>query len=586
LTIEDRFSYGGTWTKNGATADEFIPLPLPDNNHFDGGSVRKSGVQTSYDIAIKLFQRKSDGSEVQISSDYDFDYHGTASCNPGTVTKHPTGVPFSLNSSDCIVVRIYARIASDSYVQVGRASITEVLGAQSLDDNTYTAYYCTSFYYIAPYQYLDVNWGEDNSFPSSNVYFELQNFSWTLGATQINVTDSCSGVDAASIQANVSAGESCGGVEGVGVQAQMTLNDSGTGSDVVSAQANVPVSDSGQGSDQAAVQACLIVDESALGSDDLGVTAQVTVPDSAQGQDDLAVQAQVSVADISAGLDDVNVQALLSVADNIVGDDSQVQIQALVTIADQITGYDDISIVGAALPTVEAGLPFLAVKKQFTVTRGLAAIRRARWDFACMLPAAKARMFRLAAKTSIWKPRTLVFPRVLQAAQSLRTLQDVLLEVARIRKSLQIAELTAGLPGVHRTMASLQVALQRGLLQEHSLDVLDAGALAKVAQAISAVRAVEAEQAVIKATAALTALEASKRFTARTMQRWIWNAKGDDKTCPECDSVDGLTVEITDISELEAIFPYGEAEGTDLFYPRVHPNCRCELVLLEVFWED
>ena len=69
------------------------------------------------------------------------------------------------------------------------------------------------------------------------------------------------------------------------------------------------------------------------------------------------------------------------------------------------------------------------------------------------------------------------------------------------------------------------------------------------------------------------------------MQRWVYDAKNDEKTCDDCDTLDGQKFEIGDISELEAIFPYGEAEGRDLFRPNVHPNCRCEIILLETYWE-
>jgi hypothetical protein len=84
---------------------------------------------------------------------------------------------------------------------------------------------------------------------------------------------------------------------------------------------------------------------------------------------------------------------------------------------------------------------------------------------------------------------------------------------------------------------------------------------------------------------ALAAFEALMRFRARTMQRWIFNSRNDAKTCDECQDLDGQTFEIADIAELGEEFPYGEAEGQDLFRPYVHPNCRCEIILVEVYWE-
>lgn len=67
------------------------------------------------------------------------------------------------------------------------------------------------------------------------------------------------------------------------------------------------------------------------------------------------------------------------------------------------------------------------------------------------------------------------------------------------------------------------------------------------------------------------------------MQRWVYNAEGDAKTCEQCQELDGWVVNVEDVSEFEDLFPYGEAEGTDLYRPNTHPNCRCTLILIEVY---
>jgi hypothetical protein len=96
-------------------------------------------------------------------------------------------------------------------------------------------------------------------------------------------------------------------------------------------------------------------------------------------------------------------------------------------------------------------------------------------------------------------------------------------------------------------------------------------------------------QRIIAAAEALEAFKAFyafRCFTARIMQRWVYNSQSDNKTCDDCDWLDGKTFEIEDVSEFEGVFPYGEAEGADLFHPNIHPNCRCEIILLETYLTD
>lgn len=75
-------------------------------------------------------------------------------------------------------------------------------------------------------------------------------------------------------------------------------------------------------------------------------------------------------------------------------------------------------------------------------------------------------------------------------------------------------------------------------------------------------------------------------IVATTMQRWVWNTHSDDRTCDDCDSLDGQTFEVEDVSDFQTVLPYGQADGSDLFHPNVHPHCRCEIVLLETYWVE
>ena len=59
---------------------------------------------------------------------------------------------------------------------------------------------------------------------------------------------------------------------------------------------------------------------------------------------------------------------------------------------------------------------------------------------------------------------------------------------------------------------------------------------------------------------------------------WRYEAVGDERTCPECAVLDGEVFEVEDLSELESMFPYGRFASSTLFYPNIHPNCRCRVI--------
>jgi len=72
------------------------------------------------------------------------------------------------------------------------------------------------------------------------------------------------------------------------------------------------------------------------------------------------------------------------------------------------------------------------------------------------------------------------------------------------------------------------------------------------------------------------AVEAQQEF-------WRYEAITDDRTCEKCLRYDGSRMTPR---EIESLFPYLERQSDVLWYPRVHPNCRCELHFEEVEWED
>ena len=75
----------------------------------------------------------------------------------------------------------------------------------------------------------------------------------------------------------------------------------------------------------------------------------------------------------------------------------------------------------------------------------------------------------------------------------------------------------------------------------------------------------------------LEVLEALEENRILEYMLWRFEAVGDDKTCPECASLNGQVFDVEDPGELESMFPYGRLAGPTLFYPNIHPNCRCRL---------
>jgi len=65
-------------------------------------------------------------------------------------------------------------------------------------------------------------------------------------------------------------------------------------------------------------------------------------------------------------------------------------------------------------------------------------------------------------------------------------------------------------------------------------------------------------------------------LVVKTLEKvFVYVAVGDEKTCPECAGFDG---QFFSEDEAEAVFPFLEKD-TNVWFPNVHPNCRCRLVM-------
>ena len=65
---------------------------------------------------------------------------------------------------------------------------------------------------------------------------------------------------------------------------------------------------------------------------------------------------------------------------------------------------------------------------------------------------------------------------------------------------------------------------------------------------------------------------------AVTQRMYKYLAIMDNRTCKLCSRYDNS---VMTRREIEATFPYLEKRDEWVWYPRVHPNCRCELWLQE-----
>ncbi|MEM3579222.1 MAG: hypothetical protein QXL54_03240 [Candidatus Bathyarchaeia archaeon] len=143
------------------------------------------GAYFAGDLGVRVWKRDSVGVETEITSgspvavvtfeDGDFHLELSATWNCPQTTLNPT---------DSIVVRVYARIPSGSgaWTLLGSGTaifITEQLGAQSLDASTWTVYYVGSFTYDITKNRAGIEFhvdGNDNS--------RIANFKWSSAPTR------------------------------------------------------------------------------------------------------------------------------------------------------------------------------------------------------------------------------------------------------------------------------------------------------------------------------------------------------------------------------------------------------------------
>jgi len=176
MPVETRFYRSDQHTVNGLTAYKLLLEKSGVGRTF---GYARAGAYLAGNLGIRVWKRDSTGAETEVTGgspvavvtfvDGDFHVEESATWNcPQT----------ALNPTDCVVVRVYARIPAGSgtwTLMTGAVFATEQLGAQCLDASTWTVYYVGSFTYNVSLNRAGIEFhvdGNDNS--------RIGGFAWTL----------------------------------------------------------------------------------------------------------------------------------------------------------------------------------------------------------------------------------------------------------------------------------------------------------------------------------------------------------------------------------------------------------------------
>ena len=222
--------------------------------------------------------------------------------------------------------------------------------------STYIAYHAGS----ASQGHLNPSYNY-NSFPnpqSSPTHYDYEHSIYCTytpgGPTYVNISDTGSGSDVVSLQANVPLSDVGLGTESLSLQAQIPVSDSGLGTDTVLGVNQALVSESGAGSDAMSIQAQVPLAESCAGADTLGVQAQISVGDAGSGAETFAIQAQIPIQDAAVGSDAAVIQGQIPVAETGAGNDA-IAVEVRVPVNETGSGSEVINA-EARIPIFDSGL--------------------------------------------------------------------------------------------------------------------------------------------------------------------------------------------------------------------------------------
>jgi len=176
MPTETRYFRNQTQTVNGLTS---YMLALSKYGVAYTLGYSRAGAYLAGDLGVRVYKRAGDGTETEITAgapvaivmyeDGDFRLEQSNTWNCPSV---------SLNPTDSIVVRVYARIPSGTgtwTLMTGGVFSTEQLGASQLNSATWTVYYVGSFIYDANLRRAGISFHFDGNYNS-----RIENFSWSV----------------------------------------------------------------------------------------------------------------------------------------------------------------------------------------------------------------------------------------------------------------------------------------------------------------------------------------------------------------------------------------------------------------------
>jgi len=174
MTVETRYYWVDTWTVNGLLAHKL--LTTKDSIDTNTTAIATGSVTVYW--GIRVFKIAADGSETEITSGVPVAEVSRSSAGIG-IQSATWACPLvdGLVSTDAIVVRVYIKFGSGSY-NVLYESVTEQLGAQSLDAATWTVDYYNRWQYVTI-----PNFTRGYLYTGGTTFLSgVENFTWTPAA--------------------------------------------------------------------------------------------------------------------------------------------------------------------------------------------------------------------------------------------------------------------------------------------------------------------------------------------------------------------------------------------------------------------
>jgi len=303
-----------------------------DQTAFNGGSVTFTSLATASAGSLTwAWQDNSGGSFANIST-------GSASpatLNVGPVTAAMNGRRYRIQWTDSNGTITSSEATLFVRSQIGDSRLSKVRAAGSR----------SGLFLLDP-----KNWGGPSLIVEKWFAPELAPSSG--GSTNVNVNDSATGSDAASVNAALTCADSGVGADTAGIAATLAgQTDSGTGTDTATPAPAIAGADSGTGTDTAAFAPAIAGTDSGAGTDTPSIAGTLAgQTDSGTGTDAAAIAPAIAGTDSGTGSDSATPGPAISGTDTSAGAE-QAAINAAAGISDSAAGTDTAAAAVAVSPT-------------------------------------------------------------------------------------------------------------------------------------------------------------------------------------------------------------------------------------------